>query len=463
MKKNIQRPEEHIDRRTFMKGLGALGLSSVFPSTLSAAALDYDQIQFDPNIYNDNNAQTIIVYLTGGAAEFAGNLTNLDEINSASQNPYPLPSMTPTQNNCWLEAGGDSIEKLLANGDMNLFRTCFRTFDDSRSHGVCSSQAQYGQATQGTSGIVTNIASILYNKGAVTEPTANDEIGKNFPFVSMESTISPLYAKGGIDLPSFLEPVIFDSKSAIKNPYARSSSPLINRILNTQTEETIDNLLDTQATQTNTPGTIQDNFDKRAILAQYTDELNAIPLPEGVSYPAHNEYADKLQLAMKLLIHNAHTKVVTIGAIGGLGGWDDHQNALAQYSNRMKQLLSALDAAVTHMNAAARTNINIVVFGEFGRNLNYNNAAGWDHGNNQNVYWIGGKDYMNQMGIVGETELYTTGEPDRLYNRPKNFGQEGESYHFQVFSIAATLYNIYGITNPEILTDNNMPIDGLLS
>lgn len=463
MKKNTQRPEEHIDRRTFMKGLGALGLSSVFPGSLSASGLDYDQIQFDANLYNENNSQTIIVYLAGGAAEFTGNLTNMSEINSASQNPYPLSSMTPTQNNCWLEGGGDIVEKLLANGDMNLFRTCYRTVDDSKSHGVCSAQAQYGQVTQGTSGIVTNIASILYSKGAISEPTASDEIGKNFPFVSMESTISPLYAKGGIDLPSFLEPVIFDSKSAVKNPYIRSSSPLINRILNTPNEESIDTLLDTEAARTNTQGTIQTNFDKRAMLAQYTTELNSIPLPEGVVYPKRNEYADKLQLAMKLLIHNPHTKVVTIGAIGGLGGWDDHQNSLVQYSDRMNQLMSALDAAVSHMNAAERTNINIVVFGEFGRNLNYNNAAGWDHGNNQNVYWLGGKDYMNQMGIVGETEVYNPEEPERLYNRPKNFGQENESYHFQVFSIAATLYKMYGITNPEILTDGNMPIEGLLT
>ncbi len=69
---------------------------------------------------------------------------------------------------------------------------------------------------------------------------------------------------------------------------------------------------------------------------------------------------------------------------------------------------------------------------------------------------------MNNLGIVGETEVYNTGEPGRLYNRPKNFGLEGESYHFQVFSVAATLYKMYGITNPEILTDSNMPIEGLL-
>lgn len=458
MKHNAQHSEEHINRRAFIKGLGALGLSSILPHNLSAADLNYDQIQFDQNIYTNNNAQTIIIYLAGGPSEFTGNLTNFSEINSASQNPYPLTVMTPTPNNCWLEAGGDSIEKLLANDDLNLFRTCYRTVDDLKAHGTCSAQAQHGQYNIDTSGILTNLSSILYNKGVISEPTSDDDLGKSLPFVSLEDT-SKFFTQNDVNLPSFLEPVVLDSKSLIKNPYTRSSTSLINRIINTATGSTINSLLDSKAKQTNTEGKIQANFDKRALLEQYTAEINAIQLPEGVTYPQRDAYADKLELAMKLLIHNTHTKVVSMT----LGGWDDHNNALARYSTRMKSLMSAIDAAVTHMNVANRSNINIVVYGEFGRNLSYNNAAGWDHGNNQNVYWLGGKDYMNRLGIVGETEIFTTTDSTRLYNRPKNFGQAEESYHFQVFSIAATIYKMYGITNPEILTGGNIPIEGLLT
>jgi len=460
MKHNKKHSEEHINRRSFIKGVGALGLSYILPHNLIAADLNYDQIEFDQDIYTNNNAQTIIVYLSGGASEFVGNLTNLTEINSASQNPYPLTVMTPTPNNCWQQAGGDILEKLLAYGDMNLFRTCYRTVDDLKAHGTCSAQAQRGQYNIDTSGILTNLSSILYNKGVISIPTAGDaDIGKNLPFVSLEDT-SPFFAKGDIPLPTFLEPVVLDSKNLIKNQYSRSLSSLVSRIINTGTGETIDTLLNSMATQNNQEGSLKANFDKRTILEEYTTEINAINLPSGVSYPAKNTYADKLQLAMKLLIHNSHTKVVSIG----LGGWDDHNNALVRYSDRMKNLTDALDAAVTHMNVANRSNINIVVYGEFGRNLSYNYSFGWDHGNNQNVYWLGGKDYMNRLGIVGETEIYTDpNDTTRLYNRPKNFGKEGESYHFQVFSIAATIYKMYGITNPEILTDGNMPINGLLT
>jgi len=51
-----------------------------------------------------------------------------------------------------------------------------------------------------------------------------------------------------------------------------------------------------------------------------------------------------------------------------------------------------------------------------------------------------------------------TGEVNRLYLQPK----EG-SYWFEPMSIAATLYKIYGIENPEIMTDNYPVITPLFS
>jgi uncharacterized protein (DUF1501 family) len=180
-------------------------------------------------------------------------------------------------------------------------------------------------------------------------------------------------------------------------------------------------------------------------------------LPAGVTYPENNTFAERLELAMKLLIHNPYTKVISMGS-PGLGGWDDHSNAINSYTNRMQDLMNCIDAAVNHMKVENRSNINIVVFGEFGRSVNYNNSEGWDHGNNQNVYWFGGRDYMNHLGIVGETEVFGTGDNNRLYTKPRS-----NSTTFQVFSIAATIYKMYGITNPEILTDGNESINGLLN
>ncbi len=95
-----------------------------------------------------------------------------------------------------------------------------------------------------------------------------------------------------------------------------------------------------------------------------------------------------------------------------------------------------------------RGNINITVMGDFGRGVNLNSANGWDHGNLQTVYVLGGTNYFNIPGIVGDTELVNTGSVNRLYLRP-----DQSSYWFEPLSVAATLYSIYGITNPGVLTD----------
>jgi len=195
-------------------------------------------------------------------------------------------------------------------------------------------------------------------------------------------------------------------------------------------------------------------------LERFADEIHNIELPDGVTYPDNNTFADRMKLAMNLLIHNEHTKVVSMGS-PGLGGWDDHSDSLHNYPERMTRLMEAVEAALAHMKAVGKTNINIVVFGEFGRNVSYNNSEGWDHGNNQNVYWFGGRDYMNHLGIVGETEI--VGSAGRLFTQPKNLGMSNGSYHFQVFSIAATIYKMYGIKNPEILTHGNGEIRDLLA
>jgi len=450
----------HINRRGFLKGLGAMGISSVLPFSLQGADLDYDSIDFNESTYANNNAQTIIIYLYGGPSELAGNMTNIAQISGISQNPYPIGDdryMKLTADSFWGNAGGYAMQRMLDSGDMNIFRTCYRTIDDSKSHGNCTSQAQRGKDTEGGAGIVANLASILYHKGAVTEPLGDDDIGKSIPFVTMEGE-STFFTEDDLNLNAFLKPVAFGSGTS--NPYRRGGSLTYydEYILNQDTNLTMGSHFDTLSTLYNPGGKIKESFERRALLEQFTDEINAIELPAGVNYPEDNVFADRLKTAMNLVIHNEHTKVVSMGS-PGLGGWDDHSNAISSYTQRMTDLMEAIEAAIAHMSAVQKSNINIVVFGEFGRNVNYNNSLGWDHGNNQNVYWFGGQDYMNHLGIVGETEV--TGSGSRIYNRPKNFGSAGESYNFQVFSIAASIYKMYGIENPEILTEGNPVIDGL--
>ncbi|BDY11716.1 hypothetical protein HCR_00280 [Hydrogenimonas cancrithermarum] len=451
--------EEHIDRRDFLKGVGALGISSIFPLSLRSAGLDYESIAFDSGVYERNDAQTIIVYLYGGPSELAGNMTNIEAISQMSQNPYPLDDeryIKLTKDDFWGNAGGYAMQRMLESGDMNLFRTCYRTVDDTKAHGECTSQAQRGKETAGGAGIVANLASILYHKGVVSEPSGTDDIGKSIPFVTMEGE-STFFTEDELNLDPFLKPVAFGSGS--DNPYRRGGG-YERHLLNRETNTTLGSYFDSLSQRYSREGKIKESFERRVTLEKFANEINEIELPEGIDYPENNVFGSRLKTAMNLLIHNEHTKVVSMGS-PGLGGWDDHSNAIDRYTRRMTDLMEAIETAMAHMKAVGKSNINIVVFGEFGRNVNYNNSLGWDHGNNQNVYWFGGGDYMNRLGIVGETEV--TGSGTRLYTRPKNFGTSGASYHFQVFSVAATIYRLYGIQNPEILTNGNSVIRDLLS
>jgi hypothetical protein len=120
----------------------------------------------------------------------------------------------------------------------------------------------------------------------------------------------------------------------------------------------------------------------------------------------------------------------------------------------MKNLFQALEAGMRHLDGIGKkSKISIMVFGEFGRNVNLNASFGWDHGNLQNLYILGGTDYFNHAGgtdaIVGETVVDNGGSPKsgRIWLKPK----EG-TYWCEPLSIAATLYAIHGVKNPEALT-----------
>ena len=450
-----------MHRRSFLKGVGALGISTLLSSYLNAStnasSIDFNNIEFDRDLYERNNAQTIILFLYGGPSELAGNLTNIEEINHKSQNPYPIDDehhFRFTRDNFWGNAGGDILQEMLDNNDLNLFRTCFRTVNDLKAHEKSVSQAQRGHDTSGGAGIIANLAAILDYNGALSQPDGT-EIGKNFPFVTLEGS-STFFSESSLKLAPYLKASAFSAGSV--NPYERNGI-FDKRILDRTSDSTLGELLDTISQRHNRSRQIKDAFMRRPDMARFVNDVNDEKVPDGVVYPPDNPFAENLEFAMKLLLHNPYTKVVSIGS-PGYGTWDDHSDALDEYIKRMCMLMEAINAAIQHMVSAGRDNINILVFGEFGRNVNYNNSFGWDHGNNQNIYWFGGKNYLNRLGIVGETAL--TGEGTRLYLRPKNFGTPQASYHFQVFSGAATIYNLYGITNPEILTNNNGVIEGLI-
>ncbi|MDH5729754.1 MAG: DUF1501 domain-containing protein, partial [Gammaproteobacteria bacterium] len=162
--------------------------------------------------------------------------------------------------------------------------------------------------------------------------------------------------------------------------------------------------------------------------------------------------------AISLMLANQETVFVSLGS-GGLGGWDDHSDAIVNYTNRMQELMVALQAAANHLNSASLAGIVhadkiiINVFGDFGRNVNMNDSRGWDHGNNQNLYTVGGKGLRALGKIVGRTKRIGDSGVNRQFTSP-----DDGSYEFEPFALASSMFAAYGVDNPEAIT-GEAPID----
>ena len=104
-------------------------------------------------------------------------------------------------------------------------------------------------------------------------------------------------------------------------------------------------------------------------------------------------------------------------------------------------------------------NIVIKVHGDFGRNVNLNNSEGWDHGNNQNLYTLGGAAIRPNKAlgkVVGRTNVFGPANTNRQYTEPTD-----GSYEAEPLAIASTVYKYFGAQNPRALTrDTEMNPDG---
>jgi len=442
-----------MNRRDFLKLAMAAGCSCFIPALSGRAfAAPLDDIVFDPAVYSANEAQTIMVFLYGGASELGGNFTNYDEFKELSESSYAdyfgSTNVVPTINGFWGEAGGDLMEELMVTQDLNVFRTCFsqvRWDNENRSHGSCVNQNQRGTFNEDAAGIFANLARVLYSNGIITTDTT-------MPFISMDGE-SAFYIRGNLPMVPVLEP--FTISANLDNPFERGWARSYSDQMDILAQDR-NRLLDLSPK-------ITDAFDKRAELDQFITSILTIPDPqlgtngagEDLNYE-NNDFAKKMKNAVKIFNSNNDTRVISLST-SGLGGWDDHNDA-DNYLARMKQLFRALRSAVTHIKQLGKDDtINIMIMGDFGRGVNLNSAKGWDHGNLQSFYVLGGKRYFQTPGVVGETVLDATGNANRLFLRPA-----GGSPWFEPSSIAATIYAVYGITNPEILTDGNVVISQLL-
>ena len=451
-----------MKRRNFIKLSLAASASLLVPSLANADSVDYDNVNFEQSTYTANAAQVIMVFLYGGASQLSGNLTNIDEIKAKSQSSYDsyFRGITPTQNNFWQEAGGTHLEDMLAAGDMTLFRTCYskvREENNNKAHNSCTVENQKGSVNETSAGIITNLSKVLSNNNVVNE----DSI---MPFISMEGE-SSFYSSGNTTVPSYLKAVGLNEN--LDNPYKRN---VRNWFEYTSDERKISNYnkndergfdpafnatMNAMAQKNNLNTKINTAFAKREPLSKFITSIADSTTPNlgADAYPSNNTFASTLEASIKVMANNPDTKVITMNT-GGLGGWDDHNDA-RNYSTRSENLFKTLKSSMAHIKALNKiNNISIMLFAEFGRNVNLNSALGWDHGNLQNFLVLGGKNYFNHRGIVGETKVDSTGAVNRLYMRPTE-----NSYSFEPLSIAATLYKVFGITNPEILTDSNAAVN----
>ena len=453
-----------MKRREFIKStLGLAAAAALAPSWLKADVVPMDDskplplgdVLFDKNIFYKNDAQTIIIFLGGGMSDVVGDIGHIQTIidEGLSEKAYPAGGLTPTRvengqwKGFWKEAGGDLLEEMLANGDLNLFRTCYQT-DPKLAHGINQSRYMHGNGVGYNSGIVSTLMHVLNQNSMIQDRAVLTN-------VAIDGSDYRLIEDGGTSqaLPSFLRAASISRD--LSNPYNYAATTDGNVAVGDTTSTELLNSanysdrLTALSQRHNLYDALSDVFNRREEMSDFLDEVINDTLP--VQYPSTID-GKKLEAAMRILTKNPDTKIVSM--LGGFSSWDDHSDAIINHKKRATELFEAIYAAVKHMAAVGKENINIVLFGDFGRNMNLNNAAGWDHGNNQVVYWFGGRKFFNRLGIVGETDLDVWIPKARLYTKPRN-----TSYQFSPYSIASTIYALYGVTNPEVLTGGYKAID----
>lgn len=458
-----------MNRRSFLKLAAMSGLTAMMPPLFSNrnawAALpdtiDYRAPAVLPTIIN--------IFLYGGPSELAGNLTNLEDINANSQNPYPS-DIELTANDFWVAAGGNIMERLLAKGDLSIYRTVNRIKSDTKGHGLSVTQNLVGNLDVYNPGIATTLAAILEEQAALNQNLFDKPIDELvLPFVSFEGD-SKVFNLGDLNPSLALRPMNLNENFA--NPYERRSYWYLD---GGDENKPNDQWLEAMARDVGTLNAprrakIEETFLKRADLEIYikkhfneTIVEGSIPSdpdsenseePDPIIYP-DNPFGDKLKAAVSLAVNNPDTVFISLGS-GGLGGWDDHSGGIDDYPGRMLYLFEALEAATKHLRGAYKNlgiesagSVVINVFGDFGRNVNLNDSMGWDHGNNQNLYTLGGWGIDGRVlgKLVGRTQRIGTPFQNRQFTSPT-----ADSYQCEPFSIASTIFKYVGVQHPEVLT-----------
>lgn len=493
-----------MKRRDFLK------MTSALPVGLSMAGLAQKAYAASPAYSNVTvqapavMPQVINIFMYGGASELAGNLSNIADINMHSQNDYTadnafrstfLQAATDndplnrnrfqdgqiTANNFWKEAGGTHMEDMLAAGDMTVYRTVYKQASPTRSHRESIFMSHKGTVDiENSPGIGSRLALMLlqhkssYSGAMLANGQAVGDIEQlTLPFVSFEGDTQTYSLDPENTIPLQLRGLTMDS--SFNNPYSRGS---ING-----SETDIEAMVNSRLALLDRSqfASAWDGFDKRAELESKMADLDALlddttgsAALAGVTYP-DNGFGRQLEAAVTLAIHNPESLYMAVGT-PGLGGWDDHNNGIDRYANRMNQLMESIKAAMAHIQASNgvttiggqtrnRTdNIIINVFGDFGRLVNLNGSGGWDHANNQNLYTFGGAGVRpaNEAAMLGEV-VGTTHREGRTKTNNQYTVPDSDSLTWEPMAIASSVYEYFGATNSPILTADPVFTDGFES
>ncbi len=489
-----------MNRRKFLKTMSAASASVFIPSSLNLtslykhanAAVDYAGATIVPPAVMP---QVINIFLYGGPSELAGNLTNIVDIDSNSQNSYAaaFPGITTTTtvdpvdglitpNGFWLGAGGDEMEFMVAQNYMNVYRTLMKRKDGTRSHRESILMSLKGTLDIETSaGVGTRMAALLYQHKAAYQgvaladgTTITDVESMLLPFVSFESD-SRIYAPD----PDFTIPLLLRGTTLdddFDNPFTRNNNgsaatmdALVNKVTGAAEQARYAGIIDAFALRTFLETKIAALDTANNVALNPLTDANDITQNGGsatITYP-NNSFGNTVKAAVTLAVENPSTLFLSLG--GALGGWDDHNNGIDRYPGRMANVMQTLQAAMWHIKTSNGTtpggnprtttnNIVINVFGDFGRRVNLNNSQGWDHGNNQNLFSLGGSGLVS-AGNPGGPASRTLGKVVGTTVRVGDSGTNNQftnpasgSYEFEPMSVASSVYSYMGVQNPNVVT-----------
>ena len=435
-----------MKRRNFIKSASGLWAACGMPLTYSvggminaahAAPLPYNEADLSftaPSVM----PQIINIFLYGGPSELAGNLTNIREIEEFSFSRYPeylvnkngssdpaqwTNGVAVTRNGFWGNdnngnngAGGNIMETMIANNQLTMFRTLFRRQNQTRSHRESIFINQKGNIdVEGTPGVGTRVAQLIDRFNYASTEFADGVLVGNqtnfvLPFVTFERNSVAFAPDSDFPLDD-LSLRALDMDSNFNNPFGRRRHDFLG---DQGQEDNLETLAKAQATlRQGRFNLAQLSLQERENMASNIADLGLSRNTRtfGATY-ADNNAARSIRAAVSLAVENPQTMYISVG--NAFGGWDDHNSSFDRYPERMTNVMEALQQAAVHLRGANGQNVNgrnrttenivINVFGEFGRLANLNGSEGWDHGNNQNLYTIGGEALGRTMGkVIGKT------------------------------------------------------------